>query len=147
MPRPKLTTGLDVSDRYSTLFTLDADGEVEEAGRIRTTSGALRVYFEGPRRRVILEAGPHSPWISRLLADLGQEVIAANARMVAQHIVSKIQCLHLPHPRPLPDLSGQAGALPRPGPATAWPIGPWRRSASRCTYRAIARWAELPPPW
>ena len=83
MPIPNLTTGLDVSDRYSTFFTLDADGEVEEEGRMRTTSPALRIHFAGPRRRVVLEAGPHSPWISRLLAELGHEVIVANARMVA----------------------------------------------------------------
>ncbi len=83
MLMPNLTTGLDVSDRYSTFFTLTADGETEEEGRMRTTARALRVHFEGPHRRIVLEAGPHSPWISRLLAELGHEVIVANARMVA----------------------------------------------------------------
>jgi transposase len=80
---PELVTGVDVSDRFSTFFTITADGEVEEEGRVRTTAAALRAHFEGGRRRVVIEAGPHSPWISRLLTELGHEVIVANARMVA----------------------------------------------------------------
>jgi transposase len=80
---PNLITGIDVSDRYCSFFTLTVEGEEEEQGRVRTTERALRTHFEGSRRRVVLEAGPHSPWISRLLAELGHEVIVANARMVA----------------------------------------------------------------
>ena len=80
---PKLITGMDVSDRYSTFFTLTAEGEVVEEGRVRTTRQALEGHFTGSRRRLVLEAGPHSPWISRLLEELGHEVIVANARMVA----------------------------------------------------------------
>ena len=76
-------TGLDVSDRYSSYYTITAEGEVVEEGRVRTTRTALEAYFAGPRRRVVLEAGPHSPWINRLLKELGHEVIVANARMVA----------------------------------------------------------------
>lgn len=78
-----LTTGLDVSDRYSTFCTLTADGEIAQTGRVRTTAAALRTPFTGLPRRLVLEAGPHSPWISRLLNELGHEVIVANARMVA----------------------------------------------------------------
>src|SRR5579864_3837578 len=35
-----------------------------------------------PRSRIALETGTHSPWISRLLGELGHEVIVANARKV-----------------------------------------------------------------
>ena len=35
-----------------------------------------------PRSRIALEIGTHSPWISRLLSELGLEVIVANARKV-----------------------------------------------------------------
>ena len=35
-----------------------------------------------PRSRIALEIGTHSPWISRLLSELGHEVIVANARKV-----------------------------------------------------------------
>lgn len=80
---PNLITGMDVSDRYSTFFTLTDEGEVVEEGRMRTTVQALESHFTDRRRRVVVEAGPHSPWISRLLDELGHEVIVANARMVA----------------------------------------------------------------
>jgi len=35
-----------------------------------------------PHSRVALETGTHSPWVSRLLDDLGHEVIVAHARNV-----------------------------------------------------------------
>ena len=34
------------------------------------------------RSRMVVEIGTHSPWISRLLSELGHEVIVANARKV-----------------------------------------------------------------
>lgn len=111
---PNLITGLDVSDRYCTFFTLTAEGEVEEEGKIRTTKRALRTHFEGPRRRVVLEAGPHSPWISRLLAELGHEVIVANARMVA--LIHK-------NPRKRDPVDAESLArLGRVDPKLLWPI-------------------------
>jgi transposase len=33
-----------------------------------------------PRSHIALEIGTHSPWIGRLLSELGHEVIVANAR-------------------------------------------------------------------
>jgi len=51
--------------------------------RVRTNAKALGEIFGGmPRRRIALETGTHSPWISRLLSELGHEVIVANARKV-----------------------------------------------------------------
>ena len=35
-----------------------------------------------PRSRIALETGTHSPWVSRLLSELGHEVIVAHARNV-----------------------------------------------------------------
>jgi transposase len=79
----KVTTGLDVSDRVSHYCTLRDDGEIASEGRVQSTEVALRTHFAGPPQRVVLEAGTHSPWMSRVLAGLGHEVIVANARMVA----------------------------------------------------------------
>lgn len=73
--------GLDVGDRFTYLCAVDDRGEVVQEPRLRTTPDDLKTYFSGkPRCVVILEAGTHSPWISRLLERLGQEVIVADAR-------------------------------------------------------------------
>ena len=48
---------------------------------MRTNAKALcEVFGCLPHRRIALETGTHSPWISRLLCELGHEVIVANAR-------------------------------------------------------------------
>ena len=50
---------------------------------MRTTAKGLEEVFGAmPRSRIALETGTHSPWISRLLSELGHEVIVANARKV-----------------------------------------------------------------
>ncbi len=78
-----MTVGLDVSDTLSHLHVLDEEGRMVEESRVRTTVPALeRRFSELPSSRVVLEVGTHSPWMSRLLADLGHEVIVANPRRV-----------------------------------------------------------------
>ena len=78
-----VTIGLDLSDRYSSFCILDADGTVAEEGRVRTTTPALQRRFGTLAPcRVVLEVGTHSPWMSRLLAGLGHEVVIANPRAV-----------------------------------------------------------------
>jgi transposase len=81
--RPRLTAGLDLGDKYSYLCLLDTDGgEVIEEGRLRTTPEAFRRRFasERPFMRIAIEAGTHSPWVSRLLEECGHEVLVGNAR-------------------------------------------------------------------
>src|ERR1700747_2129736 len=79
----KLTIGLDLGDRNSWYCVLDEAGHVQLEQRVRTTAKALReVFGEMPHSRIALEIGTHSPWISRLLSELGHEVIVANARKV-----------------------------------------------------------------
>jgi transposase len=75
------TVGLDVSDRYTQVCALDADGVVVAEERIRTTPAAIARWFAGrPPLRVVLEVGTHSPWMSRVVARGGHEVLVANAR-------------------------------------------------------------------
>lgn len=77
------TVGLDIGDRYCHYCLLHEDGEVMETGKIKTREKALREQFEGEKRmRIAMECGTHSPWISRLLEELGHEVIVANARKI-----------------------------------------------------------------
>lgn len=82
MSRHSITAGIDVGDRYSHLCLLDnQSGEVIEEGRISTNPEAFERRFSGSERmRVAIEAGTHSPWISRLLEGCGHEVLVANAR-------------------------------------------------------------------
>ena len=79
----KMTIGLDLGDRHSYFYSLDSSGENIESGRVQTTRSALEKRFRSfEAARVVIEAGTHSPWVSRLLASLGHEVIVANPRKV-----------------------------------------------------------------
>jgi transposase len=80
--RPKITAGLDLGDKYSYLCLIDQEsGEVVEEGRLRTIPEALRRRFGSEQpMRIAIEAGTHSPWVSRVLEECGHEVLVANAR-------------------------------------------------------------------
>src|SRR5271155_2232459 len=79
----KLTIGLDLGDRNSWYCVVDEAGQIAVEQRVRTNAKALQEAFGPmPRSRIALEIGTHSPWISRLLSELGHEVIVANARKV-----------------------------------------------------------------
>ena len=82
--QPKTTAGLDLGDKYSYLCLIDQEsGEVMEEGRLRTTPEALRRRFASEQPlRIAIEAGTHSPWVSRVLEECGHEVLVANARKV-----------------------------------------------------------------
>ena len=69
---PVLMVGLDVGDRYTYIYALGTDGEVVRERRVRTTELALSGALEDL-----------SPWLSRVVADLGHEVVVANPRQVA----------------------------------------------------------------
>src|SRR5208282_129469 len=79
----KLTIGLDLGDRNSWYCAVDEAGQIQREQRVSTSAKALREVFGAMlRSRIALEIGTHSPWISRLLSELGHEVIVANARKV-----------------------------------------------------------------
>jgi len=74
---------LDLGDRSSWYCVLDESGSIVLEQKGITTSKALKEVFGGmPRSRMALETGMHSPWVSRLLSELGHEVIVAHARNV-----------------------------------------------------------------
>jgi transposase len=79
---PKMTAGLDIGDKYSYLCLIDQEsGEVVEEGRLRTNPEAFRRRFASEQpMRIAIEAGTHSPWVSRVLEECGHEVLVANAR-------------------------------------------------------------------
>src|SRR5580693_8890598 len=82
-PDQKRTIGLDLGDRSSWYCVLDEAGEVVLEQRLGTTPKAMKEVFGGmARSRMALETGTHSPWVSRVLSELGHEVIVAHARNV-----------------------------------------------------------------
>ena len=79
----KLTIGLDLGDRSSYYCVLDEAGEVMQEGSVSTNKKAMaKVFGSIGRRRIALEVGTHSPWVSRILHALGHEVVVANPRQV-----------------------------------------------------------------
>jgi transposase len=80
---PNLTIGLDLGDKFSRACEIDASGQIGRRSSVATTPVGIRAYFgERDRCRVVLEVGTHSPWISRLLSDLGHEVVVSNPALV-----------------------------------------------------------------
>ncbi len=78
-----LTIGLDLGDRSSFYCVLDETGDVLMEQRVSTSPKAMKEIFGAmPGSRIALEAGTHSPWVSRLLKELGHEPIVAHARSV-----------------------------------------------------------------
>src|SRR3974377_1563609 len=76
-----LTIGLDLGDKSSRYCVLNERAEIVGEGSVGTTRKGMVEKFQGlPSCRVALEVGTHSPWVSRLLAELGHEVLVANAR-------------------------------------------------------------------
>ena len=79
----KLTIGLDLGDRSSWYCVLEEAGSIVLEQKLSTTPKAMKEAFGAmPRCRIALETGMHSPWVSRVLSELGHEVIVAHARNV-----------------------------------------------------------------
>jgi transposase len=79
-----MTIGLDLGDRLTHVCVLDEGGEVVERLNVATRPASLRRLLAGyPPSRVVLEVGTHSPWVSRLVGELGHEPVVANPRRLA----------------------------------------------------------------
>jgi transposase len=84
----QLTIGLDLGDRTSHYCILNEAGEVILEQKLPTTPEAMKQAFAKiPRSLIALETGTHSPWVSRLLRELGHEVLVAHAQKV--QLISK----------------------------------------------------------
>src|SRR2546425_9566541 len=74
------TIGIDLGDKVSRYCIVEQDGEVVEEGSFRNQASSIQKHFGDRPRRVALEAGAQSAWISRELKQLGHEVVVANPR-------------------------------------------------------------------
>lgn len=83
----ELVIGLDLGDRNSHFFLLESvrgDSDEGERGTVDTTPEPLERFFRSvPRSLVVIEAGTHSPWVSRLIVACGHKAMVANARQLA----------------------------------------------------------------
>jgi transposase len=79
----RLTIGIDLGDQWSQFCLLDATGQIQQEGRVRSTRSAFQARFGAlAPARIALETGTHSLWASELLTELGHEVIVAHVREV-----------------------------------------------------------------
>ena len=76
--------GIDLSDRTGRFYAIDDEGKKIAEGTIALRTPELQKWAMSIARTVIaIEAGTHSPWISRLLTVCGHEVIVANPGKLA----------------------------------------------------------------
>ena len=77
------SVGLDLGDRFIHYCVLSEEGEAMEEGRMANSESALRKHFANEAAmRIAMEAGTHSPWVSRLLQRFGHQVLVANPRKI-----------------------------------------------------------------
>jgi len=82
------TLGRDLGDRRHHVCVLDAAGQIVREGSLTNTRPApVKLLADFPKATVALEAGTHSPWISRFLTAQGATVIVANPRRL--HAISR----------------------------------------------------------
>ena len=80
--------GLDLSDVVSHFCVKRGDGRQLEVGEVQMAREDLsKVFTKWKGCRLVIEAGCHSPWVGRLGAECGMEVIVANPRQV--ELISK----------------------------------------------------------
>lgn len=76
-----ITIGIDLGDRRHAVCVLDAAGKIITEEAITNTRECLAAFAQRfPGATIAMETGTHSPWVSRLLVELGHRVIVANAR-------------------------------------------------------------------
>jgi len=70
-----------MGDKNHSVCVVDAAGEVEARDHVTNTRPAIVKHFKGFEPcRIALEAGTHSAWVSRILEEMGHEVLVGNPR-------------------------------------------------------------------
>src|SRR5258708_22670108 len=82
----RLTIGMDLGDRSSCYCVLDEAGRILLEQKVAMIPEAMKQTFSKiPRSLIALETGTHSLSVSRLLTELGHEIIRADARKMQVH--------------------------------------------------------------
>lgn len=81
MSRRTITIGMDLGDKKHLVCIINADGSTHDFATVSNTESKVKQFFrQYSESRVVLEAGTHSPWISRVLEGLGCKVLIGNPR-------------------------------------------------------------------
>lgn len=76
-----ITIGMDLGDRKHLAVVFDAQGNEMEVTKLTNTKLSITSFFKRYKGAVVaIEAGTHSPWISRLLEQMGCRVLVGNPR-------------------------------------------------------------------
>jgi len=76
-----ITIGMDLGDKSHIAVVFDEEGNELNISKVINNKKALTKFFEPYRNaNVAIEAGTHSPWISRLLGEMGITVYVGNPR-------------------------------------------------------------------
>lgn len=90
---PSITLGIDLGDRKHAICVIDQAGKIVGEFSIINRGRAIEALCrEYPGARIAMEAGTHSPWISRLLMSGGAEVLVANARKLRAIYTNERKC-------------------------------------------------------
>lgn len=76
-----ITIGIDLGDKFHIAVVFDQEGNELEISKVTNTKSSVSNFFKRYlSSKVAMEAGTHSPWISRLLNDMGLTVYVGNPR-------------------------------------------------------------------
>lgn len=76
-----ITIGMDLGDKFHIVVVFNSDGNELKIAKVTNTKAGIRKFFKSYRyAQVAMEAGTHSPWISRLLNEMGLTVYVGNPR-------------------------------------------------------------------
>ncbi len=85
--------GIDVHLKATEICELCEKGEVVRRDRIPTTATGYRRYFGRRKpRKIVMESGPSTPWVYRLLTELGHEVLVLDPRKIRLIAESTLKC-------------------------------------------------------
>lgn len=77
----KRVIGMDLGDKKHVVVVFDEEGEEIEVARVGNTAKQVQKYFAKHLGAVVvMEAGTHSAWLSRLLTGMGLDIHVGNPR-------------------------------------------------------------------
>ncbi len=81
-----ITIGMDLGDKTNLVCIVENSGTVQQSKSIDNNMESIKIFFRKYKgTTVAIEAGTHSPWISRLLSSIGCNVLVGNQENCTQY--------------------------------------------------------------